>query len=138
MTTHTHWEIAALAKTMAMKCTIELNPEHITKRVKTSIKKQLRAGRIVGGYRSSAASIAAQIVKKFELPVARDGWRGVHVAHVSMEAKRRLWEFYEADWASALLEIPHLSRNTYYQNLYNRTKVPYNYDKQRITEKGQP
>jgi uncharacterized Ntn-hydrolase superfamily protein len=122
MTTHSHWEIAALAKTMAMKVTIELQPEHITKRVKTSIKKQLRAGRISGGYRSSAASIAAQIVKKFELPVARDGWRGVHVAHISMEAKRRLLEFFEADWAASLLEMPHLARNTYYKDRHEEAK----------------
>ena len=121
MTTHTHWEIAALAKTMAMKCTIELQPEHITKRVKTSIKKQLRAGRISGGYRSAAASIADQIVKKFELPVSRDSWNGVRVMNASHEAKLRVRELYEADWAAELLEKPHLARHNYYKGQYETT-----------------
>ena len=121
MTTHTHWEIAALAKTMAMKVTVELNPEHITKRVKTSIKKQLRAGRISGGYRSAAASIADQIVKKFELPVSRDSWNGVRVTNASVEAKLRVRELYEADWAAELLETPHLGRHHYYKQRYEYT-----------------
>ncbi len=121
MTTHSHWHIAALAKTMAMKCTIELQPEHITKRVKTSIKKQLRAGRISGGYRSQAASIADEIVKKFELPVARDSWSGVRLSNVCLEAKLRVRELFEADWAAELLEKPHLARHQYYKKRYEET-----------------
>lgn len=121
MTTPNHWEVAALAKTMAMKVTIELQPQHITKRIKTSIKKQLRAGRISGGYRSQAASIAHQIVKKFELPVSRDSWRGVRVTNASVEAKLRVRELYEADWAAALLQMPHLGRNEYYKRRYADT-----------------
>jgi uncharacterized Ntn-hydrolase superfamily protein len=121
MTTHSHWEIAALAKTMAMKVTIELTPEHITKRVKTSIKKQLRAGRISGGYRSAAASIADQIVKKFELPVSRDSWNGVRLTNACVEAKLRVRELYEADWAAELLEKPHLGRHEYYKARHQTT-----------------
>jgi uncharacterized Ntn-hydrolase superfamily protein len=121
MTTHNHWEIAALAKTMAMKVTVELNPEHITKRVKTSIKKQLRAGRISGGYRSEAASIADQIVKKFELPVSRDSWRGVRVRNACDEAKLRVRELYEADWAATILENPQVGRHHYYKERYEYT-----------------
>ena len=126
MTTHSHWEIAALAKTMAMKVTVELTPEHITKRVKTNIKKQLRAGRISGGYRSAAASIADQIVKKFDLPVSRDSWRGVRVRNACDEAKQRVRELYEADWAASLLERPHLARHQYYKGRYEETKDSLN------------
>jgi len=121
MTTHSHWRIAALAKTMAMKCTVELNPEHITKRVKTSIKKQLRSGRITGGYRSQAASIADEIVKKFELPVSRDSWSGVRLSNVCYEAKLRVCELFEADWAAELLERPHLAAHRYYRERYEET-----------------
>lgn len=117
----THWEIAALAKTMAMKVTVELNPEHITSRIKNSIKKQLRAGVITGGYRSEAAKIAEQIVKKMDLAVTRKQWRGLQVGAITMDQKQRIAELFRADWASYTLEHPGIGNSTYYKDRYAET-----------------
>lgn len=117
----THWEIAALAKTMAMKVTVELNPGHITKRVKNSIKKQLRAGVINGGWRSEAAKIAEQLVKSQDLPVTRKQWRGMHIGSISMDQKRRIAELFRADWTSYILEHPGFGNSTYYKDRYAET-----------------
>ena len=117
----THWDIARMANTMAMKITVHLDPELITPRVKNSIKKQLRAGAITGGYRSEAAKIAEQIVGNFELPVSRQYYRGVQVGHITMDSKRRLREIVEADWAAMLLESPGYSNNSYYKDRHAQT-----------------
>jgi hypothetical protein len=112
----THWQIARMAKTMAMRCTVTLDPALITPRVKTSIKKQLRAGAITGGWQSQAAKIAEQVVGKFELPVVRHTWRGIQVGHITMDTKHRLREIVEADWTAWILENPGYSNNRYYNN----------------------
>lgn len=117
----THWEIAALAKTMAMKCTVELNPEHITPRIKNSIKKQLRAGVITGGWQSQAAKIAEQVVKKFDLAVARKQWRGMNIGTITMDQKQRIADIYRADWAAYILEHPNFGNSTYYKDRYAET-----------------
>lgn len=117
----THWEVARLANTMAMKVTVELSPEHITPRVKNSIKRQLRAGVITGGWRSEAAKIAEQIVSRFDLPVSRKHWRGLHVGTITMEQKQRIAEIFRADWASYILEHPGHAQARYYKDRYAET-----------------
>jgi hypothetical protein len=114
----THWEIAALAKTMAMKVTVELTPEHITPRIKNSIKKQLRAGVITGGWRSEAAKIAEQLVNSQDLPVTRKQWRGMHIGTITMEQKQRIADIYRADWASYTLENPGYAQAKYYKDRF--------------------
>jgi hypothetical protein len=121
MTTHSHWEIAALAKTMAMKVTVELNPEHITPRIKNSIKKQLRAGVITGGWQSQAAKIADQLVRSQDLPVTRKQWRGMHIGTITMDQKRRIADIYRADWTAYTLEHPGFGNSTYYKGRYAET-----------------
>lgn len=115
-TQQTHWDIARMAKTMGMRTTIVLDPNHITPRVKTSIKKQLRAGAITMGWASQAAKIAERIVERFELPVSRNGYRGIDIGHISMDAKHRLSEIVKADWAAMLLDAPGYSNNRYYKD----------------------
>ena len=117
----THWDIARMANTMAMKCTVELSPEHITPRVKSSIKRQLRAGVITGGYRSEAAKIAEQIVGKFDLPVLRKQWRGLRIGTINMEQKQRVADIFRADWTSYILERPELVNHRYYKERYAKT-----------------
>ena len=114
-TNQTHWDIARMAKTMGMRTTIVLDPNQVTPRVKNSIKKQLRNGAITMGWASQAAKIAERIVEKFELPVSRNHHRGVGVGHITMNAKRRLREIVEADWAAMLLEAPGYQNNHYYK-----------------------
>lgn len=114
----THWEIAALANTMAMKTTVTLDPTLITPRIKNSIKRQLRAGVITGGYRSEAAKIGEQIVKKWNLAVTRKQWRGMQVGSISMEQKRRIAEIYRADWTACTLERPVYANSKYYKDRY--------------------
>ena len=115
-TQQTHWDIARMAKTMGMRTTIVLDPNQVTPRVKTSIKKQLRNGAITMGWASQAAKIAERMVERFELPVSRNHYRGVGVGHVTMNAKHRLREIVEADWAAMLLEAPGYHNNHYYKD----------------------
>lgn len=117
----THWEIAALAKTMAMKTTVQLDPTLITPRIKNSIKRQLRAGAITGGYRSEAAKIAEQLVNKLDLPVTRKQWRGMHIGTITMDQKQRIAEIFRADWAAYTLEHPGFGNSTYYKDRYSET-----------------
>jgi hypothetical protein len=117
----THWQIARMAKTMAMRCSITLDPNLITPRVKTSIKKQLRGGAITMGWSSQAAKIAEQVVGKFELPVVRHTWRGIQVGHITMDTKHRLREIVEADWTAWMLENPGYSNNRYYNNQHQES-----------------
>lgn len=119
----TYYDVARLANTMGVKTTIVLDPMKITKRVKNSIKRQLRLGCITGGYRSEAAKIANILVDKYELPVARESWRGAFVNNISMDAKKRILELFVADWAATLLERPEYSNINYYVQKYNQTKI---------------
>jgi hypothetical protein len=111
-----------MAKTMGMRTTITLDPEHITKRVKTSIKKQLRLGVITGGYQSNSAKIADQIATKFELPVIRQYWRGLEIGHIPLSSKAKLLEIVNADWAARLLDAPSYNRG-YYADRHLETQV---------------
>ena len=117
----THWDVARMANTMAMKCTIELNPEHITPRVKNSIKRQLRAGVITGGWRSEAAKIAEHLVSKLGLAVLRRQWRGLRIGTITMEQKQRIAEIYRADWTAYTLENPGFPTSKYYKERYAET-----------------
>ena len=111
-----YYDVARLANTMGMKCTIVLDPTQITTRVKNSVKKQLRQGRITGGWRSNAAKIADQIVEKFQLNVTRDTWRGVQISNPTREQRERLTELVNADWAATLLDEPQYQHIPYYRD----------------------
>lgn len=114
-----HWEIAALAKTMGMRTTIVLDPNQVTPRVKTSIKKQLRAGVITTSASSQTGKIAAQLIIKFGLPASRDTYRGILIGRVSMDIKRRLRGLVQADRAVALLEDPHMGNHRYHKEKHD-------------------
>lgn len=123
MTNTTHWDVARMANTMAMKVTVELDPKQITVRVKNSIKRQLRAGVISGGYRSEAAKIAEQLVAKLNLAVTRKLWRGMQIGSISMDQKRRIADIYRADWAAYTLENPENARHPYYKKRYDEAMI---------------
>lgn len=114
-----YYDVARMANTMGIQTTIVLKPEQITVRVKNSIKRQLRNGRITGGYRSHAAKIAKYLTEKYELPVLQDGWRGFSVGSINMETKAAIRGFFEADWAAELLERPGMAQQgSYYRTRY--------------------
>lgn len=111
-----YYDVARLANTMGMRTTIVLDPKQITARVKTSIKKQLRQGRITGGWRSNAAKIAEHITDKFGLNVSRDTWQGVQVNNPTREQRERLTELVNADRAAKTLEDEHFGNISYYRD----------------------
>lgn len=114
-----YYDVARMANTMGIKTTVVLNPTQVTARVKNSIKRQLRNGRITGGYRSHAANIAKYLAEKYELPVLQDGWRGFSVGSINMETKAAIRGFFEADWAAELLERPGMAKQDgYYRARY--------------------
>ena len=109
-----YYDVARLANTMGMQTTVMLDPTKITVRVKNNIKKQLRQGHIVGGWRGNATKIAEALTNTYNLPVVRAWWRSIQLNNASLEVRKRILELYEADWAAWLLENPFLSQNTYY------------------------
>lgn len=111
-----YYDVARLANTMGMKTTIVLDPKQITTRVKNSVKKQLRQGRITGGWRSNAAKIAEHITEKFDLNVVRDTWRGVQINNATREQRERLTGLVNADWAATLLDEPQYQHIPYYRD----------------------
>jgi len=109
-----YYDVARLANTMGMHTTVMLDPTKITVRVKNNIKKQLRQGHIVGGWRGNATKIAEALVNTLKLPVTRCWWRGVNLNNASLEVRKRILELYEADWAAWVLENPFMAHNAYY------------------------
>lgn len=117
----THWEIARTAKIMGIKTTMVLDPTQITVRVKNNVKRMLRAGRISGD--GNAANIADRIRERFDLPVSRDWWRGMHIGKVTPEIKRQLLDIVQADWASQTLESPGYTQHTYYRDRHKEQVI---------------
>ena len=109
-----YYDVARLANTMGMQTTVMLDPTKITIRVKNNIKKQLRQGHIVGGWRGNATKIAEALVNTFKLPVTRCWWRGVRLNNASLEVRKHILELYEADFTAWLLGNPFLAPVTYY------------------------
>jgi hypothetical protein len=116
-----HWEIARNAKIMGIKTTMVLDPTQITIRVKNNAKRMLRLGRIRGD--GNAANVADLIRKKFDLPVSRDWWRGMHIGNVSVDVKQQLLGVVQADWASETLENPGYTQQTYYRNRHKEQVI---------------
>lgn len=116
-----HWEIARTAKIMGVKTTILLDPTDITVRVKNNVKRMLRNGRIRGD--GNASNIADLIRKKFDLPVSRDWWRGMHIGSVSVDVKHQLLGIVQADWASETLENPGYTQHSYYRNRHKEQLI---------------
>lgn len=114
-TKETQWEIARAAKTTGMRVTLELDPTQITTRIKNAIKRQLRQGRVTGGWRSQSRAIAEHLATKFKLPVVRDSWRGMRVPYANSEQRSALAELVRADFAAKMLEQQHYS-NSYYKD----------------------
>lgn len=117
-----YYDVARLASTMGMQTTVMLDPTKITVRVKNNIKKQLRQGHIVGGWRGNATKIAEALVSTFKLPVARCWWRGVKLNNASLEVRTHILEIYEADQAAWVLERESVGQNKYYMKRYQDTK----------------
>jgi hypothetical protein len=109
-----YYDVARLANTMGMQTTVMLDPTKITMRVKNNIKKQLRQGHIVGGWRGNATKIAEALTNTLKLPVARCWWRGVRLNNASLEVRKRILELYEADWTAWVLENPFQTHSHYY------------------------
>lgn len=116
-----HHEIGRMAKTMGMVTSISLDPNQVSVRVKNSVKRMLRKGRITGGWSSQSAKLAEHIRDKFELPVTRDNWRGVQISTISMETKAKLKEIVQADWAVMNLDGARYAHVPYYRDQYNET-----------------
>lgn len=116
-----YYDVARLANTMGMQTTVMLDPTKITVRVKNNIKKQLRQGHIVGGWRGNATKIAEALVSTFELPVARCWWRGVKLNSASLEVRTRIAEIYKADNSAWILTSESFGQNKYYVKRYRDT-----------------
>jgi hypothetical protein len=124
MTTATsQWEIARLAKTMAMKCTIELDPGAITPRVKNSVKRQLRAGYVTGGQSSQAAKLTTHLANRFSLPIVHNHYRGVPMKGMCATTRLQVLELLDADWALALIEGQVSNNNRYYRERYQEQRA---------------
>lgn len=120
------WEIARMAKTHAVRCTMEIEPQLITTRIKSSIKKQLRSGTITGGWRSESAKLALHLTEKFDLPVGRLTWQGLKVGGINFELKQELLQILQADWTAAVLESKSYATHSYYVARHERAQAILN------------
>jgi len=106
----THWDIARYANTMAVQSTIAIDPTKITVRIKNKLLKWLEQAHLDGGYRSEARKLGELLTEKFQLPTTMATWRGVQARVTNKKMAKELKELLRADWATELLERPHLGK----------------------------